>query len=50
MSYMVDGGTGNRPRFETLSEANRFANEIMRKTGLVLAVTESDKPANRIFK
>lgn len=43
MAYMVDGGRGNRPVFEELDEANKFANYVMKETGLVLAVTETSK-------
>ena len=50
MSYMVDGGTNNRPRFETLDEARFVANETLRKSGIVLGVFEDPRPANRTCK
>lgn len=50
MAYMVDGGKGNRPIYTTLNEANACANEVMRRTGLVLAVLETNKEATHIWK
>ena len=49
-SYMVDGGTHKRPRFATLDEANRCANDYLRRTGVVLGVYEVNKPANAVCK
>ena len=45
MSYMVDGGTHKRPRYETLEEASKVANEYLEKTGIVLGVFEDKRPA-----
>ena len=49
MSYIVDGGTNNRPRFASIEEANNFANDVMRRTGIVLGVYESKKPATHTY-
>lgn len=49
MSFMVDGGTNNRPRFETLPEASAVANEVLAKTGIVLGVFEDKRPADSTY-
>lgn len=45
MSYLLDAGTSCRPRFETLEEANKVANEVLKETGYVLGVFEDKRPA-----
>ena len=50
MSYMVDGGTRRRPRFETLNEASRYASNYLAKTGIVLGVFEDKRPANAKYE
>lgn len=41
-NYLVEYGR-RRFIFATLEEANGFCNEVMRKTGYVLAVTNTDR-------
>ena len=50
MSYLVDGGTHNRPRFATLEEASRCASDYLKKTGIVLGVFEDKRPANSRYE
>ncbi len=45
MSFMVDMGN-RRPRFKTLEEASEFANRYLKKTGVILCITEDKRPAN----
>lgn len=49
MSFMVDGGTNNRPRFETLPEASAVANDVFKRTGVVLGVFKDERPADSIY-
>ena len=50
MSYMVDGGTRRRPRFETVEEASHFASDYLARTGIVLGVFEDKRPANAKYE
>ncbi len=50
MSYLVDGGTYKRPRFETLDEASEYASSVLKNTGIVLGVFEDARPATHIMQ
>lgn len=50
MSYMVDGGTHKRPRFETLEEASACAADVLRRTGEVLGVYKDNRPSNSKYE
>jgi len=47
---LIENNFSVTPVFEKLNEANSFANEITRKTGVVPAVFETNKKVNRTYK
>ena len=49
MNYHVDDHTKRGKVFETLEEANAYANEIMRKTGIVYMVHETEKEVTHTY-
>lgn len=47
--FMVDYGR-NKLVFETLQEASAFCNDVLRKTGYVLAVTETTRKVTHVYE